>query len=92
LSGGRPTHEITKSKTEYGVSQVFISICLSQLNNFPSIGETIQNIKTDLHRSIPESEGKKIRYPGENVKSIREESLKNGIPVNSKIWEKITLL
>ncbi|MCU0474434.1 MAG: 3-dehydro-L-gulonate 2-dehydrogenase [Bacteroidales bacterium] len=92
LSGGRATHEITGSKTEYGVSQIFISICLKHLSNFPSIGETIQNIKDDIHSSIPESEGKKIRYPGENVKSIREESLKNGIPVNPKIWEEIMML
>lgn len=92
LSGGRTTQEISKSKTEYGVSQVFIAICMEHLNNFHSIGETIRNIKTNLHKSIPENETKKIRYPGENVRLIREESLKNGIPVNSKIWEKITKL
>jgi len=92
LSGGRPTHEITKSKAEYGVSQIFIAICLDRLSNFPSIGETIQNIKNDIHGSIPEDETKKIRYPGENVSLIREESLKNGIPVNQKIWEEIMTL
>lgn len=92
LSGGRATYEITKSKTEFGVSQVFIAINLNQLSNLPSIGETIKNIKNDIHESIPENEEIKIRYPGENVRSIREESLKNGIPVNKNIWDEILIL
>jgi 3-dehydro-L-gulonate 2-dehydrogenase len=92
LSGGNSTHEITKSKTEYGVSQVFIAINLKCLGNFPSILDTIRNIKSDLHESIPEKEGVKIRYPGQNVKLISEESRKNGIPVNPKIWKEILML
>ena len=33
-----------------------------------------------------------IRYPGENVVVIRNENLKNGIPVSREIWEKIVNL
>lgn len=90
LSGGLSTHEVKSCNSEYNVSQVFIAIDTSKLSNFPSIGKTVDNIVKDLHMSVPADDKLKIRYPGENVASIREENLKNGIPVMKEIWEKIT--
>jgi 3-dehydro-L-gulonate 2-dehydrogenase len=92
LSGGLSTHEIKSCNSEYNVSQVFIAIDTSRLGNFPSIGKTVENIVNDLHKSVPSDAGSKIRYPGENVASIREENLRNGIPVMREIWEKILSL
>jgi 3-dehydro-L-gulonate 2-dehydrogenase len=96
LSGGRPTAEITKSKketgAEYGVSQVFIAINLKKLHNYPSIGDTTNQIIDFLHQSVPENENTTIRYPGENVLNVRKQNLEDGIPVRRELWEEILSL
>jgi 3-dehydro-L-gulonate 2-dehydrogenase len=92
LAGGLSTHEISRCETESGLSQVFISINLSSLKNFPSINNSIDQIIADLQKSKPENESVKIRYPGENVADIRLTNQRNGIPVNKSIWEKILSL
>jgi 3-dehydro-L-gulonate 2-dehydrogenase len=45
-----------------------------------------------LQKSTSENETTKIRYPGKNVVQTRNTNLKNGIPVNRDIWEKIMSL
>jgi 3-dehydro-L-gulonate 2-dehydrogenase len=92
LSGGLSTHEVKSCSSEYNVSQVFIAIDIQKLANFPSIENTVRNIIDDLHKSVPADGKSGIRYPGENVASIREENLRNGIPVMREIWEKIKSL
>ncbi len=92
LSGGIATHEISKSKVEYGVSQVFIAIDLKNLKNYPAIEHTISEIINDLKNSVPENELSEIRYPGERITNTRETNLKNGIPVNKKVWDEIIRL
>jgi 3-dehydro-L-gulonate 2-dehydrogenase len=92
LSGGQSTHQVKSCMSEYGVSQVFIAINIKTLQNFPSIENSIHQIIEDLKNSVPENENTKIRYPGESVLRIRAENLKNGIPVNKDIWEKILSL
>ena len=92
LSGGRSTHQINSCNSEYSVSQVFIAINIKSLHNFPAIDNSINQIIEDLHKSAPENPSSKIRYPGENVVKLRNENLKNGIPVNVENWEKILSL
>jgi 3-dehydro-L-gulonate 2-dehydrogenase len=93
LSGGLSTHEIScDKKAEYGLSQVFIAIRISGLKNFPVIENTVHQIISDLHKSSPDNLTSEIRYPGENIGKIRNANIKNGIPVNRPIWEKILSL
>ena len=92
LSGGLSTHEIEGCNTEHNVSQVFISININMLSNFPSINNSIKNIITDLHNSKPVDPDNKIRYPGENVLQLRKENLENGIPVNKLMWNRLLKL
>jgi 3-dehydro-L-gulonate 2-dehydrogenase len=92
LSGGLSTHEISRNKTEFGLSQVFIAINISSLKNFPAIDNSINQIIGDLQKSTPENNIEPIRYPGEKVVLMRKENLKDGIPVNISIWEKILSL
>jgi 3-dehydro-L-gulonate 2-dehydrogenase len=92
LSGGQSTHEIKSCSSEYGVSQVFIAINIKKLQNYPAIDNSINQIIMDLKESVPENDTTKIRYPGENVIQIRNSNLKDGIPVNKEIWEKILSL
>ena len=89
LSGGLSTHQISTCVSESNISQVFIAIKLKSLHNFPAISKSIDLIIDDLHNSVAEDENSTIRYPGENVEVIRNENMKNGIPVSREIWEKI---
>jgi 3-dehydro-L-gulonate 2-dehydrogenase len=89
LSGGLSTAQISKLPAEHSVSQVFITIDISKLKNFPAIEKTIQQILDDYHTSTPTEKTKKVRYPGENMNSIREKNLKEGIPVLKKVWNEI---
>jgi 3-dehydro-L-gulonate 2-dehydrogenase len=89
LSGGLSTHQIHSCVSESSISQVFIAIGLKNLRNFPSIENSVDLILDDLKKSVPVSETSGVRYPGENVVQIRNENLKNGIPVNRAIWDLI---
>ncbi|MCX6335159.1 MAG: 3-dehydro-L-gulonate 2-dehydrogenase [Bacteroidia bacterium] len=92
LSGGSSVKEITGRKVEYALSQVYIAINIRKLQNSPSIENAIRTIIDDLHASLTVDEKTRIRYPGENVLKIKEDSLKNGIPVAKNIWEEILTL
>ncbi|MDP9230164.1 MAG: 3-dehydro-L-gulonate 2-dehydrogenase [Bacteroidota bacterium] len=92
LSGGLSTHEVSKQQAEYGLSQVFICIDLSKLNNHSLIAATIDNILNDYKQSTPVNEKEKIFYPGEKVLATRKKNLQDGIPVLKNIWDKVLAL
>lgn len=86
LSGGSSTAEITKSEHETGISQVFISIRPDSTQQTESlIDEIIEYTKT----SLPEYEGASISYPGEGTLRTREKNLKEGVPVDERIWNEV---
>ena len=91
LSGGKSTHEISKDK-ETGVSQVFIAIDISKLNNYPLIQSSVENIIKDYHDSLPINEKSDITYPGERVLRSRKRNTEEGIPVEDSIWNEILQL
>ena len=92
LSGGSSTHDITRQDSEFGVSQIFIAIDLSKLNNFKSLNAVITGIINDYHQSVPAEEKSRILYPGERVLQLRKKNQLEGIPVNKKIWDEINTL
>ncbi len=89
LSAGLSTHQITEQKVEYGVSQVFIAIDLKNLQNYPAIEKSINDIIADFKSSITENENSSIRYPGERIEKVKAENLEKGIPLNKTLWESI---
>ena len=91
LSGGRTTHSIG-SELEKEVSQVFIAISLANLPDRAAIEEKISASLADLKDSVPMDPDNPVRFPGEKRKSLREENLRDGIPVDEKVWEKICSL
>jgi len=92
LSGGQATHKIESCISEFGVSQIYIAIDISKLQNFPAIQSAIDSIITDLHDSVPDPGTAPVRYPGENISKIREKSLAGGIPVEKKFWDEVLSL
>jgi 3-dehydro-L-gulonate 2-dehydrogenase len=92
LSGGKATHEIAKNGDDFGVSQVYISIDISKLNNYQMITRIINEIIDDYHNSIPESDSWSIFYPGERALNTRKENSYKGIPVQKVVWDHIKSL
>jgi 3-dehydro-L-gulonate 2-dehydrogenase len=89
LSAGLSTSEVSEQKAEYKVSQVFIAIDLSRLQNHSLIAATINRIIHHYHQSIPVEEGRRITYPGERVLQTRMRNKEQGIPVMKVIWQQI---
>jgi len=86
LSQGKSTAQITGSGNESGVSQVFI--CLKP-DSSSRTERLIEEIIAYTKTSRPVHEGSSIAYPGENTLRIREKSLKEGVLVDERIWEKV---
>ena len=86
LSQGKSTQAITESGSESGVSQVFICI---KPNDSGISAQLIEQIITYTKSSRPENAEKPISYPGENTLTTRIRNLKEGIPVNSTIWNQV---
>jgi len=84
LGGGRSTADITRSGNEIGLSQCLI--CINQENLHP---EQINDIIRYTQSSAPLRSGDTIRYPGENTLKTSNKNLKEGIPVNEEVWEKV---
>ncbi len=90
LSEGKSVQEIGKEAIEYGLSQVFICFDLSQLTQ---MGDDIMDgIVQSLHDAPRVDAEKAILYPGERTLKTRQRYLKEGIPVNSQIWEQVIAL
>lgn len=93
LSGGNSVSDIGKmSSDEYGLSQVLIAIDPSKMNTSSFQEDLINRVLEDIKSSIPATEGKEVRYPGQNSLKIRRENTKNGIPVLDSVWNQIISL
>ncbi|RZS97666.1 3-dehydro-L-gulonate 2-dehydrogenase [Cecembia calidifontis] len=88
LSGGNATHEVGKSGTEFGLSQVFFCLHPQKLGMEDWADSKLDLIIRDF-KSSRVFEGKEIRYPGEKISSIREQNLVLGVPVDEDLWKKI---
>jgi 3-dehydro-L-gulonate 2-dehydrogenase len=89
LAGGLSSHEISKKKAEYGVSQVFVAINVKKLPHYSSVPGIIENIVADYRQSDPQDANSSISYPGERVLRTRKQNLEKGIPVIPEVWNQI---
>jgi 3-dehydro-L-gulonate 2-dehydrogenase len=89
LSQGKSTAEISKRKSEYGVSQVFICI---KPSGSAQTADLIEQIIAYTKTSGLQDADKAIRYPGESTLATRVKNLQEGIPVDEEIWAKINSL
>jgi 3-dehydro-L-gulonate 2-dehydrogenase len=85
LSQGNSTQKITQKAKESGVSQVFICI---RPDGDELTAQLIEQI-IDYTKTSRVEAGKQIQYPGEGTLKTRERNLKEGIPVNEEIWQKV---
>ncbi|MCJ8211420.1 3-dehydro-L-gulonate 2-dehydrogenase [Mucilaginibacter sp. RS28] len=87
LSDGRSTAEVSKDNVEAGLSQLFI--CIKPTGDSDQHEQLIQQILDYAKSSTPIDPDDPIRYPGEGTILTRERNLKEGIPVDEKIWESV---
>ncbi len=86
LSKGKSTGEIAASGGQSGVSQAFI--CIRQ-DDKDLNARLIEQILDFTKSSRPEDLDRPISYPGENTLRTRQRNLKEGIPVDKEIWDKV---
>src|SRR5574344_336012 len=93
LAGGNTVTDIGKmTSDEYGLSQVLIAIDPERFNAPGFTEEAINRVIEDVTSSVPATEGKAVRYPGQNSLATRRKNLEEGIPVLDNIWEQISAL
>ena len=93
LSGGNTVTDIGRmTSDEYGLSQVLIAIDPERFNAPGFTEEAINRVIEDVTSSVPATEGKAVRYPGQNSLATRRKNLEEGIPVLDNIWEQISAL
>lgn len=91
LSGGKSTFDLGKDNVDSAMSQVFIAIDPSKFSSKEIIEKSVNEI-LNFYRSSESLDESKISYPGERIIKNREKYLKNGIPVDEKIWNDIIKL
>ena len=92
LSAGNSTYKIGQKGHETAISQVFLCIDPNVFSDSQLQEKLLNEIIQYTHDVSPMNEGNKTFYPGERTLAIRTKNLKDGIPVNPKIWEQIIML
>ena len=90
LSGGRSSLNVGKlGSDEYGLSQMFIAMDATRMAGEAFLNSAVSEVLDNLHDSERAEADRPVLYPGENSLAIRQNNLKNGIPVDDQVWAKI---
>jgi len=92
FSGGQATYQITQSKAERSVSQVFIAFDIAKPSGAASVETVVENILADLHVAQPNAPDAEVLFPGERVLKARQKNLADGIPVDETVWQEVLKL
>jgi 3-dehydro-L-gulonate 2-dehydrogenase len=92
LSAGDSTYRIGQRELETGVSQVFICIDPVRFED-QTLQQTMLNEIIQFTHDVPPMHAEeKTYYPGERTLLTRKRHLKEGIPINNQVWEKVLRL
>jgi 3-dehydro-L-gulonate 2-dehydrogenase len=87
---GRTTAMVAAdSKTEHGITQMFIAINFRAAVDPARADEILDTAVESLLSSTPVDPKNPVRYPGQNTLMIRERNLREGVPIHEETWEKI---
>lgn len=92
LSAGNSTCKVGLKQFETGISQVFLCISPQVFHDKDLQEKLLKEIIDYTHDVEPMHSGSKTFYPGEQSLQKRAINLKEGIPVNSSVWEKVLSL
>jgi 3-dehydro-L-gulonate 2-dehydrogenase len=89
LARGSATHEIAPQVLkETNLSQVFVAFDVPRDDDFTDA--LADRIVESITTSTPTGEDR-VRYPGERTLALRAENMEKGIPVDSSVWEQVSL-
>jgi 3-dehydro-L-gulonate 2-dehydrogenase len=89
LSGGNSSMDMGQLGAERDLSQVFLAIDADRLPDSDAIRDKVQAMIDDLHAADPDEKGGKARFPGEETVRVRERNLRDGIPVDESLWQRV---
>lgn len=92
LSGGNTTRQLGLMGKESSVSQIFMAIHLSALPDRDRIEAEIHASLEDLQNSEVADGSAAVRFPGQLRARIKEENLREGIPIDERVWQEILSL
>lgn len=92
LSGGLPVADIAEQEDESALSQVFIAIDYRKIVGEDEADRIAERAIGYLKGSTKAEGTKEIVYPGERMLRTREENLREGIPVDERVWSEILSL
>ena len=89
LSGGSTTHQIAPEPVkETRLSQVFLAVDPAFAAGGASPAQIADQVIMELQRQA-HAAGEDLRYPGQRVMQVRQESLEKGVPVEPAIWRQV---
>ncbi len=90
MSLGQATHQLAADPLlEAGISQIFLTMNPQALGSTLRTEQIADDIVASLHNSRPATEGRRVRYPGEQTLRVRTENDNLGLPVEPAVWEQI---
>ncbi|XOV93185.1 MAG: 3-dehydro-L-gulonate 2-dehydrogenase [Bacteroidota bacterium] len=89
LSAGDSTYKISKKAYETGISQVYLCIDPGVFHDRDLQQKLLNEIIGYTRDVEPMHPGEKIYYPGERSMLTRAQNLKEGMPVNKSVWQKV---
>jgi 3-dehydro-L-gulonate 2-dehydrogenase len=90
MAMGQATHQLAPDPLlEVGISQIFLTMNPKALGPTPRTDQIADEIVASLHNTTPATEGRRVRYPGEQTLRVRQENDKLGLPVEPAVWEQI---
>jgi 3-dehydro-L-gulonate 2-dehydrogenase len=89
MSGGSSSYQLGQQSHEYGVSQVYLAIDISQTTSRTTINQAVTDTLNSLQTASLAEDSEAIRYPGERILKARKDHLANGIPIDRDIWKAI---
>lgn len=93
LSGGLSVAEVTEEMDdEYGVSQVFIAIEVDRLIERGTRDEKLRRIVDYVLTADRSDPNVAIRMPGHEFPLMKAANVRDGIPVDERVWEQIRAL
>ena len=93
LSGGLSVAEVSETlDDEYCVSQVFTAINVDRLIDRGTREEKLKTICDYVQTAARSDPDQAIRLPGHEFPQMKEDNIRNGIPVDDTVWAKIKAL
>lgn len=92
LSAGNSVQKIGTFGDEVGLTQIMIAIDPAKLGDVDECERLADEIVADVHSSIPATEGRTVKYPGERELATRKDNLANGVPVVDSVWQEVLSL